>query len=77
MDTADSFGDRFWNHVCAYKPVWFGLLAVNVVLLSLAAFSFAFGSFDDFTRGIMWFNLLIVGSTTILCSYIVYRCSTR
>ncbi len=77
MDSADSFGDRFWKHVCAYKPVWFGLLAVNVILLSLAAFSVGFGSFDEYTRGIMTLNLLIIGSTTMLCSYVVYRCSTR
>lgn len=77
MDTADSFGDRFWNHLCAYTPALFAVLAVNIILLSLAAFSIAFGSFDEYTRGIMIFNLLIVGSTTVACSYAVYRCHTR
>lgn len=77
MDTADSYGDRFWNLLCAYKPALFGVLAVNMILLSLAAFSFTFGSFDEYTRGIMIFNLLIVGSTTVGCSYAVYRCNTR
>ncbi|QSG03384.1 hypothetical protein AArcS_2187 [Natranaeroarchaeum sulfidigenes] len=77
MDTADSFGERFWKHVCAYKPIWFGLLGVNVILLALAAFSLVFGSYDEYTRGIMILNLLIIGPTTVLCLYVVYRCSTR
>jgi len=77
MNSADTFGDRFWNYVCAYKRAWFGLLGVNAILLILVAFSFVFGSFDEYTRGIMIFNVLIIGFTTVFTSYIVYRCSTR
>lgn len=77
MNSADTFGERFWKHVCAYKKAWFGLLGVNAILLSLAAFSFVFGSFDEHTRGIMIFNVVIIGFTTVSGSYIVYRCSTR
>lgn len=77
MKTDESLSEQFWNHICAYKPAWFALLGVEAVLIGLIFFSLIFGTFDRYTQGIMAFNLIIVGSTTAACLYVVYRCSQR
>ncbi len=70
----ESFSDRFWPVVCAYKQIWFALLGIEILLSLLLVISVWLSSADPYTEAIIYVDLAIVGVGLVLSAFVLFRC---
>ncbi|WP_265110635.1 hypothetical protein [Halosolutus halophilus] len=74
---ADTYSDRFWKTICAYRAAVVLLLGLEAVLLMLLLIALWLRPEDPGTRTVLVVDFALVGAGFLAASYVLYRCRQR